>query len=232
MKGLRVLGLLLLLLAVLPLTSSAEVGSWGVGAFLDYNVPTRGFAQWYGSGTKWGITGSYVPSEMVTVEAEFHREEMKGSELKTATFTWNDGKAYTSPNVNSDMTINSLLLNAIVRLAQKGEAFQASSFAPYVAVGGGFYRYKNTVSGLLWPLQKDALVIEMEPFTDQRFALGFNAGLGVEAFIIKNVAVDLRARYNMMIGDLRPLEDWEISETFPLQAVDIGAGLKLYFGGE
>ncbi len=232
MKGLKILGLLLLLLAVSALTSNAEVGSWGVGAFVDYDVPTRGFAQWYGSGTKWGLTASYVPAERITVEAEFHRVELKNGDIEDLTFTWSDGKAYASPNAQSDMAINSLLINAIVRLGQHGQAFQASSFAPYVAVGSGFYRYKNDVSGLLWPLQKNQLVTEMEAFRDQRFALGFNAGLGVEAFVIKNVAVDLRVRYNMMIGDLRPMEDWGISETFPMQAVDVGAGLKLYFGGE
>jgi opacity protein-like surface antigen len=88
------------------------------------------------------------------------------------------------------------------------------------------------VSGLLWPGQKNALTQELESFTDQRYALGFNAGLGVEAFVIDNVAVDLRGRYNFVIGQLRPLEDWGLSETFPLQLLDIGAGIKFYFGGE
>ena len=35
-----------------------------------------------------------------------------------------------------------------------------------------------------------------------------------------------------MIGDLRGLEDWELSETFPLQMLDFGAGIKFYFSGK
>jgi opacity protein-like surface antigen len=232
MKGLRVLGLVILALAATAFTANADVGSWGVGTFVNYNMPTLGFADWYGNGSKWGVTGAYVPTDKVTVEVEYHRTALNDPKLETAKFTWLDGANYASPNAKSEMTFNSLLVNAMVRWTQSGEPFRASSFAPYVAVGSGFYRYKNHVSGLLWPGQTGALLIELEPFTDQRFALGFNAGLGVEAFVMDNVAIDLRARYNMVIGELRPLEDWGIKETFTLQAVDIGAGLKLYFGGK
>ena len=145
---------------------------------------------------------------------------------------WTDGVPYKSPNAKSNMSLNSLLLNAVVRLAQYGEAFSSSSFAPYVAVGGGFYRYKNDVSGLLWPGQTGSLVMEMEPVADKRFALGFNAGFGVEAFVVDNVSVDIRGRYNLLIGDLRPYGDWGLEETFPLQLFDIGAGVKFYFNGK
>ena len=219
-------------LASWTFTASADVGSWGVGTFVNYDVPTLGLADWYGNATKWGITGSFVPLENVTVEVEYHRASFNDPKLETATFTWTDGANYVSPDAKSSMTYNSLLVNGLVKWTQRGEPFRASSFAPYIAVGSGFYRYKNHVSGLLWPGQKDALVTKMEPFTDQRFALGFNAGLGIEAFVVDNVAVDLRARYNMVIGELRPMEDWGIQEAFTLQAVDLGAGLKVYFGGK
>jgi len=36
----------------------------------------------------------------------------------------------------------------------------------------------------------------------------------------------------MMIGNFRPMEDWGLEETFPLQMFDIGAGLKFYFSGK
>ena len=182
MKRLRLAGLLVLALALTSMPANADVGSWGVGAFLNYDLPTLGFSDWYGNGTKWGITGSFVPAEMVTVEVEYHRTTFNDPKVESATFEWTDGAQHKSPDASSSMRFNSLLVNALVKWQQIGEPFRASSFAPYVAVGAGFYRYKHNVSGLLWPGQKDALVIEMEPYRDQRFALGFNAGLGVEAF--------------------------------------------------
>ncbi len=234
MRGLKVVGLVALLVMASAWSAGAQsvVGRWGVGAFANYNVPTFGFRDWYNNANKFGMTLSYVPATNVTVEVELHRTNFDKGSLETRTFTWTDGKDYVSPNASSDMSFNSFLVNGLVRVGQHGEAFKASGFTPYIAVGGGFYRYKNQVSGLLWPGQKNALTQELESFTDQRYALGFNAGLGVEAFVIDNVAVDLRGRYNFVIGQLRPLEDWGLSETFPLQLLDIGAGIKFYFGGE
>lgn len=232
MKVFRVVGLLILVLSVSAWPAVAQEGSWGVGVFANYNVPVFGLGEWYDNDSKFGLNAAYVPASNVTVELEFHSGNFTDGSLLTRTFTWTDGNDHISPNASSNMSLNSLLVNALVRLRQIGQPFAASSFAPYVAVGGGFYRYKNDVSGLLWPGQTGDLVLELEPFTDERYALGINAGLGVEAFIIDNVAVDLRARYNLMIGDLRGLEDWELSETFPLQMLDFGAGVKFYFSGK
>ena len=231
MKVFRVVGPLILAFSVSTWPAVAQEGSWGVGAFANYNVPVFGLGEWYENDSKFGLNAAYVPASNVTVELEFHHGHFNDGSLLTRKFTWTDGNDYASPNAASEMVMNSLLVNALVRLRQLGQPFAASSFSPYVAVGGGFYRYNNEVSGLLWPGQTGDLKLELEPFTDQRYALGVNAGLGVEAFVIDNVAVDLRARYNMMIGDLRGLEDWELSETFPLQMLDFGAGVKFYFSG-
>ena len=232
MKVFRVVGLLILVFTVSTWPAVAQEGNWGVGVFANYNVPVFGLGDWYDNDSKFGLNAAYVPASNVTVEMEFHHGNFTEGSLLTRTFTWTDGKNYTSPDAASNMSLNSLLVNALVRLRQIGQPFAASSFAPYVAVGGGFYRYKNDVSGLLWPGQTGDLVLQMDPFTDQRYALGINVGLGVEAFIIENVAVDLRARYNMMFGDLRSLEDWELSQAFPLQMLDFGAGVKFYFSGK
>jgi opacity protein-like surface antigen len=64
---------------------------------------------------------------------------------------------------------------------------------------------------------------------DRRSALSLNVGLGLEAFIISNVSLDLRARYHMSVGDLRPYNAWGLFQTFPLQQFDVGAGVKFYF---
>lgn len=233
MKAKRFCGLLILVLLSTGSVMADDVsGRWGVGAFVDYNVPMRGLRDWYSNTEKYGMAFSYVPSSRITVEIELHRSNFTDGSLKTRTFIWDAGdkKPHTNPNAISEMSFNSLLVSTLVRVGQYGEAFKGSSFAPYVAVGGGFYRYKNNVSGLLWPSQQGALTQTLQPFSDQRFALGFNGGFGVEAFVIDNVSIDLRGRYNFIIGQLRPLEDWGITETFPLQLFDIGAGIKFYFG--
>ncbi|MSS73566.1 MAG: hypothetical protein EXS64_19065 [Candidatus Latescibacteria bacterium] len=234
MKVLRNLGGLLVLLAVLAGAVYADdvSGRWGVGAFMNYNVPTFGFRNWYSSASKFGMAFAYVPSQRMSVEVEYHRSHFAHGSLESRTFVWaaGDKKPHTSPDARSDMKINSLLANGIIHLGKKIPSFQASSFSPYLIVGGGFYRYKHNVSGMLWPAQKDALVIPLPGYTDQQFALGINAGFGVEAFIMNNVAVDLRGRYNFVVGQLRSMENWGLKETFPLMLFDMGAGLKFYFG--
>jgi len=227
------MGLLLILLAGLAGTVYGQdvSGRWGVSGFMDYNKPTQKFADWYSGTSKFGMAFAYVPAQKISVELEFHRAHYKNGAPETATFTWSvDKKAHLSPNATSDMKMNSLLVNGLIHLGKKGPDYKASSFSPYLAVGGGFYRYKHNVSGLLWPAQKDALVLQLPAYTDQQYAFGATLGLGVEAFIIDNVAVDIRARYNFVVGQLRPLEDWGLKETFPLQTLDIGGGLKFYFG--
>jgi opacity protein-like surface antigen len=231
MRVLKVLGVLALFLLMSAGQGYAQ-GRWGVGAFANYNVPTFGLGNWYSSAGQYGMNFAYVPTSNVTVEVEFHRSTFTHGSLETRTFTWTDGKAYASPNAKSSMSFNSFLVNGLIRLSQHGEPFSASSYAPYIEVGGGFYHYRNNVSGLLWPGQTGALVTELEPFSDRRYALGFNAGFGVEAFVINNVSVDLRARYNFLIGQTRPMEDWGLKETLPLQLFDIGAGIKFYFSGK
>lgn len=235
MRKIKVLILLVMVaLSVGSIDAADGAGRWGVGAFANYNMPALGFSKWYDASSKFGMVFTYVPTPKVTVEVEFHRSELEDGSAATRTFVWEGGdkKDYTSPNAYSDMSFNSLLVNGLIRVGQYGDAFKGSSFAPYIAVGGGFYRYKHNVGGLLWPAQQDALTIELPAFSDQRYALGFNFGFGVEAFVIDNVAIDLRGRYNFVIGQLRPLEDWGLKETFPLQLFDVGAGMKFYFGGQ
>ena len=71
--------------------------------------------------------------------------------------------------------------------------------------------------------------VHLEPFSDKRTTLGASIGLGLEAFILDNVSLDLRGRYNFVLGQLRPMETWGIDEGIWLQFFDIGTGLKFYF---
>ena len=72
----------------------------------------------------------------------------------------------------------------------------------------------------------------LEAFSDTRTALGVNVGFGVEGFIFDNISVDLRGRYNVLLGELRPMEAWGIEgQTFPMQFWNVRAGMRFYFKG-
>jgi hypothetical protein len=45
----------------------------------------------------------------------------------------------------------------------------------------------------------------------------------------QSVALDLRARYHVVIGELRPMSAWGFDKTtMPLQFIEVGAGLKFF----
>jgi opacity protein-like surface antigen len=209
-------------------------GRWGVGTFVDYNRAIFKLKDWYGSGrSQVGGVFTYVASSKASVEVEYHRSQFNHGSLEKRPFTWTvDNKPYLSPNAVSKMKINSFLVNVLVR---KGTArtFGSGNYSPYLTVGVGFYDYKTDVRGLIYPGQRTAPLntgLLLEPFSDTQAALGANLGIGLEAFIFDNIAVDLRGRYNVLLGELRPMEAWGLKgQTFPMQFWNLRGGLKVYF---
>jgi hypothetical protein len=57
---------------------------------------------------------------------------------------------------------------------------------------------------------------------------------GVErcSFFSERAALDLRVRYNFVLGELRPFAVWGIEKTSFFHLLDVGAGLKFYISGE
>ena len=235
-KGLGwIVGLVLLISA--SVTSGQEsAGRWGVGAFMDYNRAMFKLKDWYSDGrSQVGVVFAYVASPKVNLEVEYHRSRFDHGSLESRPFTWTvDNKPYTSPNAVSKMRINSFLVNASIR-GGKSQVHRSGSYSPYLTVGTGFYDYKTDVRGLIYPGQRTAPLntgLLLEPFSDTQTALGANIGLGVEAFIFDNISVDLRGRYNVLLGELRPMEAWGLKgQTFPLQFWNLRAGIKFYFKG-
>ena len=205
---------------------------WGAGAFASNNMPIMGLKSWFSKATKYGLTFNYVPSPSTVVEMEYHWSDFDNGKLSTSPFLWPvDGEEHTSVGATSTMKFDSVLLSLLVHRAGDS-AFETWGTSPYVAVGMGFYRYKTDNRNFAYPGQitppfDPAKVLD--PFSDRRFGLAFSLGAGVQAFIADNWALDLRARYNVVIGELRPMELWGIKRTFPIQLVDLTAGLKFYF---
>ena len=57
--------------------------------------------------------------------------------------------------------------------------------------------------------------LELAPFDDTDVAWGLNVGLGVEVLASGRAAVDARARWNLLIGELRQMESYGVARTFP-----------------
>ena len=233
-------GMLVCMAAALLLLSAGSVygggvaGSWGLGTFLDYNRSIFKLKDWYETGRgQAGVVFTYVMSPRTSVEMEFHRSIFENGALEDRAFTWPiDGRDYKSPNALSEMRISSFLVNAVVRRGGGG-ILAKEKYSTYVTVGAGFYDYKTDVSGLIFPGQREAPLdkeLVIEPFSDSRTALGANVGLGVEAFVFDNISLDVRARYNLLLGELRPMEAWGLEgQTFPMQFLNARGGIRFYF---
>lgn len=204
----------------------------GVGGFASYNRPVMGMQSRFEQAGKFGGTLSYSPSARRTVEVEYHHSRFGSGKLEKRQFTWQvDGKSYDSPGAKSDIIFDSVMFNALIRKRAQN-AFVQGKATPYLAFGTGFFHYVSHVSGLIYPGQSKAPLnpaLKLNPSRDRRTALTVSVGAGLEVFASKAFAFDLRGRYNFVLGELRPFEDWGIKKAASLNMIDVGAGLKLYF---
>jgi len=228
-------------------------GKWGVGGFASFNKPLFSFGDRFSSGlNKYGVNMSYVSSSQVTLEAEYHHVSQNDGMLETAPFAWspkggvkNNYKSIElDPNSSYTNKFNSFVLSALWHF-NAGRTMGEGSYSPYIVVGGGFYDHNTVAENIIWPgqaptdagaLGNDAdgnpkPSVNMGTQTDTRTALAGALGLGIEAFLTPTIAVDLRARYHFVLGELRPYtaSGWTFEKTFPLQMVDLSAGIKFYF---
>ena len=223
----------MLLLLMTGVSSAQDYVRVGASAFVDYNMPVFALRRgWYNSATKWGASLLYSMNSRVTMEFEYHRAGYHDGKIEDRKFLYSgDGKLYESPNAAADMNMNSVLINFMVRLGDQSDLFKAQKTSPYVVVGGGFYDYTNTLSGMIFPGQTSDPIdptLVLEPQVDTRTALGVNLGLGVERFLTKNAALDFRVRHNFILGQLLPREAWEVKEAWPMQMLDFGVAIKFY----
>lgn len=209
-----------------------QVGHWGVGGVVNFAKPTFGLSDRWGSVPTGGITLTYAASSQVSVEVEYHYSKFNDGSLENTPFTWGvDGLDYTSPEAVHEMQINSVLLNSLLYLWRDGEAV-GTGFEPYLTVGSGLYAYRTKVEKLIYPGQaaeplNKALFLPDQ--ADVRTALGVNMGLGANVPLGEKMALDVRARYNVIFGYLRPHLAWGVAQTSFFQMLDVGAGLKFYF---
>ena len=213
----------------------AQQGKWGVGGFVDYNLPMSQLRKRWGNEAKYGGSLIYVSSPRTTIEIEYNRTVADNGKPASQAFVYGvDHQSYTSPNGVSKITFNNLVVNALLFVGEENQThgFKARDYRYYVLVGGGIYRYKAVNKDLVYPAQTTDpinLSLVMDPQIDQRYTLGANIGAGVEGFVTENLSIDLRARYNFVVGELRPMLYYGLERVRPLQMFDVGVGMKFYF---
>jgi opacity protein-like surface antigen len=210
--------------------ATAREGAFGAGGFFDFYIPIFNFKDMYDSGTKFGGTAHYIYHKRKMVEVEFHHARFNNGSLETRTFSFSDGNEYTSPQAEANMTINSINANWLFALREQGFG-QGTTL--YLTFGAGLHNYSSKVSGLIFPGQIPAgagappdPTILLEPIDDTRTAFSASFGGGVQIGMGDKAALDVRVRYNIVMGELRPFLIWGIGKTYPFNLIDIGVGIK------
>ena len=226
------------LVALCVASEAQAVGKWAVGGMLDYNSPARKLKDRFSADRKFSGAASFVRSDMLTVSLEYNRANFTHGKLETIPFRWSvDNNLYTSPNGSSTMRFNNFMINAVVYPGKENQShgYKAKDYRWYLLIGGGYSDYKAVNKNFIYPGQSGGITKTldpaklMDPVVDKRVALAANIGAGVEAFISDSWAIDVRARYNVVVGEVRPLLLWNLERIFPIQLFDLGVGMKFYF---
>ena len=233
-----VLGLSLVLLIghITVADAQAPAKRYGIGIYGVLQQPVGTLKKWYNSSPEGAAQLTYVVSSKTMAEVEFHYSKLTDAGLKDREFTWFNGigaankTKVRSPSAKAKMWMASLVVNGVRNFVPD----KAHGGVPYITAGIGFYKYRHDVSGLIWPgqvgtaIKTDAQSM-LEPIKDYETALSMNIGLGVYFKTSDHFAVDLRARWNLSMGQLRPFEDWGILQTFPIQSVNVMVGFKYFW---
>ena len=206
-----------------------EKGQSGIGFFGSAHVPVFNFGNWYSVSPKLGVSYNYVASSRIVAEVEYHYSKMGGGDLESRKFRWSvDNNEHLSPQVTQTMAFNSISASGVVHLRELG----SSGMTPYLSGGLGLFWYRNEVSGLIFPGQTGTTLdtsLLLPAYEDDWPALTAMLAGGVSIVTSERFLIDIRGRYNIILGELRPLEDWGLLKTFPLQSFDLVVGFKYFW---
>lgn len=245
----RLLPLILLLLLLLPsATAQAEqgvVGRLGIGVSGYMNYPILSLKDRFRATESWGTFLTYAKGPHATVEVEYHRSRFDPGKLEQSTFYWPENnpakwRRVKSPLARNYMAVDAFTINGLYHFVDRSAADpndgkSRTVAGPYMAYGGGFYHYVNAVSGLIFSGQPDLgagidETLVLEPFEDTEVAWGFHVGAGVEVLINHSTGFDIRGRYHLMVGELRELQAYGMTRSYPMHYFDFGISMKYYIG--
>lgn len=222
---------LLVLMPVSAAYGGDDGHRFGVGASFDRSIPILGLGDRYPASQQYGVVFDNRLSAKATMELEYHYTKLNDGKIERKAFIWPiDKQKYTSPDARSDLALNSFLISTLIRLGPEPSS-PGLQLRPYLAVGAGFYAYRDRVGGLIYPGQKVKPLdpnLLMETQTDAHTALGTNLGVGM-AIVQGHFGLDVRARCHLVLGDLRPMEAWGVQSVFPMSLVDVRTTFKVYF---
>jgi opacity protein-like surface antigen len=232
----RILGLCLVGVSVVIPSAQAETGQFGLGMYGSVLQPVGTLKNWYNTSPNGIVQLTYVVSPKTMAEVEVHYTKLKDAGLKDREFIWHNGTGAAnkslikSPNAKAKMWMGSLTVNGL----RSFRPDKPHGGVPYIAAGIGFYKYRHDVSGLIWPGQSGAAIKTdaqntLEPIKDYETALSMNVGLGAYFRTSERFVVDMRVRWNVSMGQLRPFEDWGLLQTFPIQSVNFMIGFKYFW---
>ena len=217
-------------LPVCSIRAEELVGRAGLGGYTGLYYPTMGLQERYHFSTKYGVYFLYTPGSRLTTEFEYHRAVFEPGLIVENPMRWPvDMKLYESPRGENSLVFNSFSVNGLYYFDDlTGEG---GISAPYFHFGGGFCHYNSATSGLIWPGQTSKPLdpeMVIPAFEDRAFGLTMSLGLGVEVRAGRQAALDIRARYNVVVGELRSMEAYGLTNVWPLQMIDVGIGIKYY----
>ncbi len=229
--------------------------SWGIGVNGGYVLPLGGLHDWYSGTPQYGGTVIFNTSQNTDIQIEYNYCKFSPGSIEDRKFSYKsvlkypdeEGKMKNVDSLYSSygssyMTVNSITLNL-------DKYFNKMNFlnSRFLITGGvGFYVQRHNVDSLLYagrPVYRHKMVY-MEPYEDKRVALGFNLGCGIEFKINENNAIDIRAKYNLFISDMRPLEAYRyegegftrdgkdvgpLKQVFPIQYLNFNIAYKFFF---
>ncbi len=210
-----------------------ETNRYGISATAGAGIPVMGMRQWYHVTPQLGIQALFETSPNTQVVFEFHFMHFKHGAIEKRKFQWLvDDRYYSCPKASAHMVWNDVLLSLRTFLPNKSFSVAGRRLIPYFSYGAGLYNYTHHVSGLIYPGQPREPLnpnFLMEPVSDRRVAWGATAGTGFSAVWSKRMAGTIQINYHVVVGYMRPFEDWGFDEIFPLQFFDVRVGWSYFF---
>ncbi len=196
-------------------------------------IPIMGMAQWYHPAPQAGIQVLWLSSPNTRVVFEFHYQHFMHGSIESRKFQWLvDDKYYACPKASAHMVWNDFILSLRTFFPNKSFSLMGRRLTPYFSYGGGLYNYVHHVSGLIYPGQPREPLnpnFLMEPVSDRRVAWGATVGTGLSVDWSERMAGTMQLNYHAIVGYMRPFEDWNLDEVFPLQFFDVRFGVTYFY---
>lgn len=213
MKHLHLL-LALNVLLLLP-AMAQDTGRWSLTAYGNYSQPFGSLSDWFKATANFGLGIGQQINEDWNLQGlieytHFDEENLSG---------------YAKDHVELSLEHVGLMVNGKYQLKKM------FGIQPYFNLGGGLFYWK----GFRGEIEANPNLDPSLPYIEKRILeewnWGFRTGLGVEYFVLSNLALDVGAYYRMIIGDLWPTlqPHIELESVSGFQTINLAVSIQYYF---